>query len=132
MAQHWAKAPIERNQIVLFSPTLEDAVSQDHPVRLLDEILRGLDWSEWVMPCTDHRGRPPLHPRILAAVLLYGLMRRIRSSRMLEYMCGHNVDFIWLAEGHRPDHTSSARGVGDSGRTSSEVAGGSADAAITG
>lgn len=105
MAQHWAKAPIERSQIVLFSPTLEDAVSQDHPVRLLDEILRGLDWSEWVTPCTDRRGRPPIHPRILAAVLLYGLMRRIRSSRMLEYMCGHNVDFIWLAEGHRPDHT---------------------------
>ena len=24
---------------------------------------------------------------------------------MLEYMCGHNVDFMWLAEGHRPDHT---------------------------
>ena len=24
---------------------------------------------------------------------------------MLEYMCGHNVDFLWLAEGHRPDHT---------------------------
>jgi transposase len=105
MAQHWAKTPIERNQIVLFSPTLESAVSQDHPVRLLDEILRGLDWSGWVTPCTDHRGRPPIHPRILAAVLLYGLMRRIRSSRTLEYMCGHNVDFIWLAEGHRPDHT---------------------------
>jgi hypothetical protein len=32
-------------------------------------------------------------------------MRRIRSSRMLEYMCGHNVDFLWLTEGHRPDHT---------------------------
>ena len=105
MAEHWAKAPIERNQIVLFSPTLEDVVSQDHPVRLLDEILRKQDWSGWVRPCTDHRGRPPIHPRILAAVLLYGLMRRIRSSRTLEYMCGHNVDFIWLAEGHRPDHT---------------------------
>jgi transposase len=105
MAQHWAKAPIERSQIVLFSPTLEDAVSRDHPVRLLDEILRELDWAEWVTPCTDHRGRPAIHPRILAAILLYGLMRRIRSSRMLEYMCGHNVDFIWLAEGHRPDHT---------------------------
>ena len=104
MAQHWAKAPIERNQIVLFSPTLEDAISEDHPVRLLDEILRGLDWSEWVTPCGDHRGRPPIHSRILAAIILYGLMRRIRSSRTLEYMCGHNVDFIWLAEGHRPDH----------------------------
>jgi hypothetical protein len=33
------------------------------------------------------------------------MMRRIRSSRMLEYMCGHNLDFLWLTEGHRPDHT---------------------------
>ena len=105
MAQHWAQAPIGRNQIVLFSPTLEDVISEDHPVRLLDEILRKLDWSGWVTPCTDHRGRPPIHPRTLAAIILYGLMRRIRSSRMLEYMCGHNVDFLWLAEGHRPDHT---------------------------
>jgi hypothetical protein len=41
----------------------------------------------------------------LAAAILYGLMRRIRSSRMLEYMCRHNLDFLWLTEGHRPDHT---------------------------
>src|ERR1035438_1053432 len=105
MAQPWAKAPITRDQIVLFSPTLEDAIGQDHRVRLLDEILRQQDWSEWVTPCTDHRGRPPIHPRTLAAIVLYGLMRRIGSSRMLEYMCGHNVDFLWLAEGHRPDHS---------------------------
>ena len=81
MSQHWARAPIERNQAVLFSPTLNDAIGEDHPVRLLDEILRRQDWSDWVKPCGDHRGRPPIHPRILAAVILYGLMRRIRSSR---------------------------------------------------
>ena len=109
MARHWAEAPIERNQIMLFSPTLEDMISEDHPVRLLDEILRRQDWSDWVKPCGDHRGRPPIHPRILAAVVLYGLMRRIRSSRMLEYMCGHNVDFMWLAEGHQPDHSTLSR-----------------------
>jgi transposase len=27
---------------------------------------------------------------------------------MLEYICGHNVDFMWLAEGHRPDHATLA------------------------
>jgi len=37
MAQHWAQAPMPREQIVLFSPTLEEAISEDHPVRLLDE-----------------------------------------------------------------------------------------------
>lgn len=48
MAQHWAEAPIGRSQIVLFCPTLDEIVSADHPVRLLDEILRQQDWSEWV------------------------------------------------------------------------------------
>ena len=32
-------------------------------------------------------------------------MRRIRTSRFLEYACRHNIDFIWLAEGHTPDHS---------------------------
>ncbi len=105
MAQHWAKAPMPRDQIALFSPTLDSAISEDHPVRLLDEILRALDWSAWVVPCSEHAGRPPIHPRILAGIILYGLLQRIRSSRMLEYMCGHNLDFLWLAEGHRPDHS---------------------------
>ena len=31
-------------------------------------------------------------------------MRRIRSSRQLEYACGHNVDFMWLAERRTIDH----------------------------
>ena len=105
MALHWAQAPLPREQIALFSPTLEETIGEDHPVRLLDEILRGIDWSAWVTPCGDHRGRPPIHPRILAGIILYGLTHRFRSSRVLEYMCGHNLDFIWLAEGHQPDHT---------------------------
>lgn len=38
-------------------------------------------------------------------MILYGMMRGVRSSRMLEYHCGHNVDFMWLAEGRVIDHT---------------------------
>jgi len=45
MAGDWARAPMPRDQIALFSPTLDDAIGEDHPVRLSDEILRTLDWS---------------------------------------------------------------------------------------
>jgi len=51
------------------------------------------------------RGQPPIAPRVVASVILYGLLRRIRSSRVLEYMTGHNVDFLWLTEGRTIDHT---------------------------
>lgn len=36
------------------------------------------------------------------------MRRRIRTSRPLEYACGHNVDFMWLAEGLAPDHSTLA------------------------
>jgi len=101
---YWAKPGLDRQQAVLFYPTLDQSISNDHPVRLLDEILRALDWSTWEQEYDGHRGQPPIPPWVLAGVILYGLMRRIRSSRQLEYACTHNIDFLWLAEGRTLDH----------------------------
>jgi hypothetical protein len=42
---------------------------------------------------------------VLASVLLYGLLRRIRSSRALEEALLVRLDFIWLVEGRTLDHT---------------------------
>jgi transposase len=94
-----------RSQIVLFTQTLDDAVSDDHPVRLLDETLRACDWHLWEVEYQGVKGRPPIHPRVMASLILYGLLRRTRSSRMLEYMAGNNIDFMWLVEGLSVDHT---------------------------
>jgi transposase len=41
----------------------------------------------------------------MAGVILYGMMRGIRSSRMLEYLCGHNIDYLWLVEGRSIDYS---------------------------
>jgi len=101
---YWAKPGLDRNQALLFSPTLDDSVSEDHPVRLLEELLRVQDWSEWEQEYNGRCGQPPIPPWVMAGVILYGLMRRIRSSRQLEYACGHNIDFMWLAEKRTIDH----------------------------
>jgi transposase len=103
--EYWAKPRLARDQILLFSPTLDASISNDHPVRLLDEMLKGLDWSAWEAEYDGRKGQPPIPPWVMAGVILYGLMRGIRSSRMLEYLCGHNLDFMWLAEGRIIDHT---------------------------
>jgi transposase len=103
--QYWDQAPLKRDQLVLFAPTLESRIPEDHPVRLFDEILRGCDWSEWEAKYNGRRGRPPIPPRIMASVVLYGLTRRTRSGRVLEYFIGHNVDFMWLVEGRTIDHS---------------------------
>jgi transposase len=102
---YWAKPGLDRLQALLFYPTLDASISRDHPVRLLEEILRSQDWSKWEQQYDLRHGQPPIPPWVMAGVILYGLMRRIRSSRQLEYACGHNFDFMWLAEGRRIDHS---------------------------
>ena len=103
--EYWAKPGLDRSQTLLLYPTLDDSVSEGHPVRQLEEILKALDWSAWTQTYNGHVGQPPIPPWVMAGVILYGLMRRIRSSRQLEYACGHNIDFMWLAEGRRIDHS---------------------------
>jgi transposase len=105
MSGYWAKAPQSRSQLVLFTTTLDDRIGDDHPVRLLAEILERVDWSQWEAEYDGRIGQPPIHPRILAGLWLYALRRGFRSSRKLEYFTRNNIDFIWLAEGHTPDHS---------------------------
>src|SRR5690348_10534269 len=102
---YWAKAPMPREQILLFATTVDERIPDDAPVRLLAEILDGHDWTAWESQYHGKLGQPPIHPRIMAGLWLYGMRRGVRSSRKLEYMAGHNIDFIWLAEGHHPDHS---------------------------
>ena len=101
----WAKSPEPRDQLVLFPSKLDEAIGPDHSVRVLDEILGRLDWSTWEAAYDLTRGQPPIHPRILASVILYGLLTRIRSSRALEEALQVRLDFRWLVEGRSIDHT---------------------------
>lgn len=101
----WDQPAQTRNQLVLFATRLDDALPGDHVVRLLDEILGRLDWADWEATYHGRTGRPPIHPRVLAAVLLYGLLTRIRSSRALEDALQARIDFRWLAAGRSIDHT---------------------------
>src|SRR5262245_39050474 len=103
--EYWARAPQSREQLVLFASRLDDALAADHAVRLLDEILGRLDWSAWEAEYDGRRGQPPIDPRVLAAALLYGLLKRIRSSRALEEALVLRLDFRWLVEGRTIDHT---------------------------
>ena len=106
---YWAEAPTNREQIALFAPTLDSVIADDDPVRLFDEVLAGVDWSEWEAEYHGRIGQPPIHPRYVAAAILYGLYRRIRSSRQLEQAAHYRLDFIWLLHDRRIDHTTIAK-----------------------
>lgn len=101
----WERAEQSREQLVLFATRLDEVVGGAHPVRLLDEILGRVDWTSWEAQYHGGRGRPPIHPRVLAGAWLYGLLQRIRSSRALEESLVVRLDFRWLVEGRTIDHT---------------------------
>jgi transposase len=105
----WAQSNCNRNQIVLFAPTLEDSIAADHPVRLFHEVLAGLDFSPWEAEYERVEGQPPIHPRVMAGMILYGMSLGIRSSGKIEDATANRVDFIWLCQGRVIDHATVAK-----------------------
>jgi transposase len=71
----------------------------------VDEILDQMDWAKFEAKYHGKFGQPPIHPSIMCKTLLFAMIRRIRSSRQIEYSLKHSVDFIWLVSGRTIDHT---------------------------
>ena len=101
----WAKAKESRDQLVLFPEKLDDAIPTDHPVRTVWALLQKINWKSWEEQYVLIKGHPPIHPSILVGVILYGLLKRIRTSRALEEALQVRMDFRWLVEGRWIDHS---------------------------
>lgn len=112
---------IPREQMVLWERRLEDAVPEGHQVRHLDVLLGsaafGDTFREMEQGYVLNRGKPPYHPQSLAALYLYGMLHRLRSSRQLEDACHARLDVIWLMRGQTPDHSTIAGFVTKHGKT---------------
>lgn len=106
----WAQAPSPRNQLVLFSPSLDDAISGSHPIRQLDALLERIDWQKWEENYSNDKcGQPAIHPKLMSGCILYGLLKGIRSSRKLEDACNNRIDFMWFLENRKIDHATFAK-----------------------
>lgn len=71
------------------------------------DVVNGLklEGIEAEIQAKDARGNRPFSPRMLVAVLVYGLCVGVRSSRKLEQATHGDVAFRVLAGGAHPDHT---------------------------
>jgi len=94
-----------RHQIELFPQTIEEYVSPDDPVRVYDAFVETINCSELGLVLDAHKvGCPEYNPKVMLKLLLYGYSYGFRSSRKLERALYHNVSFIWLMGGLKPDH----------------------------
>jgi transposase len=88
----------------------EMLIPVDDSVRLLSQILEGLDYSK-LYRAYSHTGRKPsVDPKILFKVLTYAYSNNIYSSRKIETACRRDINFMWLLQGAKaPDHSTIAR-----------------------
>ncbi len=94
-----------RTQTYLFPVTLDDAISADNEVRLIDVFVDSLALEGYGFQI-DHceNGRPAYHPGNLLKLFIYGYMNKIRSSRRLEKESKRNIEVMWLMGSLQPDH----------------------------
>ena len=95
----------DRLQPALLPHSLEDYVSEESPVRVIevfiDELnLAGLGFSGMTPAAT---GRPAYHPSTLLKIYLYGYLNRVQSSRRLEREAQRNIELMWLTGRLAPD-----------------------------
>jgi len=95
----------EREQMGIFPQCIEDYVKADDPVRAYDAIVESLDFSGLGIELDLVKvGCPQYDPKAMLKLLVYGYSYGIRSSRKLERATYHNVSFMWLTGGLKPDH----------------------------
>jgi transposase len=95
----------DRSQATLLPDSLEDYVTEDNPVRVIDVFIDELDLAAMgfsgVAP--ESTGRPAYHPATLLKIYLYGYLNRIQSSRRLERESQRNIELMWLTGRLPPD-----------------------------
>jgi transposase len=95
----------DRRQGVLLPEYLDDYVSEENPVRVIDVFVDTLDLAALgfagVVPETT--GRPAYHPGVMLKIYVYGYINQIASSRRLEREAQRNVEMMWLVQRLAPD-----------------------------
>ena len=99
---------MDREQMWMLPPTLDELLPLDHPARFVAEFVDALGrdgWSELGVEIGgDPLGAPAYHPRALLSVWLYGFMTGVRSCRKLEAACRDQISYLWLTGWQHPDH----------------------------
>jgi transposase len=95
----------DRRQATLLPEYLDDYVSEENPVRVIDVFVEELDLGalgfDGVVP--EATGRPAYHPGVLLKIYVYGYINQIASSRRLEREAQRNVELMWLTGRLAPD-----------------------------
>jgi transposase len=116
----------DRVQSTLFPERLEDWISEDNPVRVIDVFVEELDLAGLGFDSVEPEvtGRPSYDPSVLLKLYICGYLNRVQSSHLLEREAGRNVEVMWLKRRLAPGHKTVADFCKDNGRRIHQVCAG--------
>lgn len=97
-----------QKQLVLFAHSFDDLISNDHPVRIVNDVLDKVNIST-LLKTYRKEGNPSYHPVMMLKVMVFAYMENIYSSRKIEKAMRENVLFMWLSNMNIADHNTIAR-----------------------
>lgn len=94
-----------RRQMSLLPQSIEEYIPKDDPVRAYDVFVEALDFNELGIEIDPYKvGNSEYDPKTMLKLFVYGYSYGTKSSRKLERETYHNMSFIWLMGGLKPDH----------------------------
>jgi transposase len=102
------KQGLNRNQQLLFPPSIDDYVDENNSVRAIDAYVELLDLTK-LQFCNTRKsdrvdGQKAYSPKLMLKIYIYGYLNKIRSSRALEKECRRNLELIWLTQNLKPSY----------------------------
>lgn len=94
-----------RSALVRWRGTLDGLIPKQHLARFVWQKLQSLDFAvleEGYRSIYGGPGRPPYHPRLLAALWIYGMTQGLETAADIAEACRIRLDFQWLAGGLAP------------------------------
>ncbi len=95
--------PVDRKTPYLLPPLVEDWLPERHLARFVVKIVEGLNLSA-MSGAYRGSGSASYHPAVLLAILVYGYVTGVFSSRKLERATYDTVAFRFVAANQHPDH----------------------------
>jgi len=90
-----------QGQIQLFPSRLDERISENSPVRLIDSIVNNLDISD-LISTYESGGTSAYHPRMLLKIVFYAYMNNLYSCRKIAKALDENVHYMWLSGSQYP------------------------------
>ena len=86
----------DRSQSTLLPERLDDYVSEDNPVRVVDVFVENLDLTALGFDRTiaQATSRPGHHPATLLKIYIYGYLNRVQSTWRLEREAQRNIELM--------------------------------------